>query len=103
MQASMHEAKTSLSQLVERAVAGEEVILTKGKARIPVARIVPVDHSETAEKAPLRKRPLGLYAGQIDIGPEFFEPLPDEELDLWEVPIVSTWKTNDGPEPREGE
>jgi hypothetical protein len=25
-----------------------------------------------------------LYKGQFDIGPEFFDPLPDEELALWE-------------------
>jgi len=30
------------------------------------------------------KRPIGLYKGLIDIGPEFFDPLPDEELALWE-------------------
>jgi hypothetical protein len=32
----------------------------------------------------MRERPIGLYKGQIDIGPEFFEPLPEEELALWE-------------------
>jgi hypothetical protein len=32
----------------------------------------------------VRERPIGLYKGQIDIGPEFFDPLPDEELALWE-------------------
>jgi hypothetical protein len=30
------------------------------------------------------KRPIGLYKGQFEIGPEFFDPLPDEELALWE-------------------
>lgn len=30
------------------------------------------------------ERRIGLYKGQIDIGPEFFEPLPEEELALWE-------------------
>jgi antitoxin (DNA-binding transcriptional repressor) of toxin-antitoxin stability system len=78
MQATMHEAKTQLSKLVERALAGEEVILTHGKSRTPTVKLVPV-------KAPLtRERPIGLYKGQIDIGPEFFEPLPEEELALWE-------------------
>jgi prevent-host-death family protein len=94
MEATMHEAKTALSRLVARAAAGEDIILTKGKARIPVARIVPINppvHSPNAQKA---KRPLGLYAGQISIGPEFFEPLPEEELALWEAPIVSTWSSN---------
>jgi len=78
MEATMHEAKTQLSKLVERALAGEEVILTHGRNRTPAVKLVPV-------KAPrLRRRPIGLFKGQIEIGPEFFEPLPEEELALWE-------------------
>jgi antitoxin (DNA-binding transcriptional repressor) of toxin-antitoxin stability system len=78
MEATMHEAKTQLSKLVERALAGEEVILTHGKCRTPMVKLVPV-------KPPLKhERPIGLYKGQIEIGPEFFEPLPEEELALWE-------------------
>jgi antitoxin (DNA-binding transcriptional repressor) of toxin-antitoxin stability system len=78
MEATMHEAKTQLSKLVERAIAGEEVILTRGRKRIPAVKLVAV------APAPMRKRPIGLYKGQIDIGPEFFEPLPEEEIALWE-------------------
>lgn len=78
MEATMHEAKTQLSKLVERALAGEEVILTHGRNRTPVVKLV-------AMKAPaIHERPIGLYKGQIEIGPEFFEPLPEEELALWE-------------------
>jgi len=78
MEATMHEAKTQLSKLVERALAGEEVILTRGRKRTPAVKLVAV--------APVqgRSRPIGLYKGQIDIGPEFFEPLPENELALWE-------------------
>lgn len=86
MEATMHEAKTSLSELVARARAGEEIILTHGKTRTPVARIVPIDPSVKAES---NKRPIGLYAGQIDIGPEFFEPLSEEELALWKGPLTA--------------
>ncbi len=78
MEATMHEAKTQLSKLVERALAGEEVILTRGRKRTPAVKLVAV------APAPKRERPFGLYKGQIDIGPEFFEPLPEEELALWE-------------------
>ena len=38
----------------------------------------------SARTSPKRERPIGLYKGQIDIGPEFFEPLPEKELALWE-------------------
>ena len=78
MEATMHQAKTQLSKLVERAIAGEEVILTRGRKRTPTVKLVAV------EPVSKRERPIGLYKGQIDIGQEFFEPLPEEELALWE-------------------
>ncbi len=78
MEATMHEAKTNLSKLVARALAGEDVILTHGKKRIPAVKLVPV----TAKRS--QGRPIGLYKGQIDLGPSFFEPLPEEELRRWE-------------------
>jgi hypothetical protein len=34
--------------------------------------------------APKGKRVFGALRGKIAIGPEFFEPLPPEELDPWE-------------------
>jgi antitoxin (DNA-binding transcriptional repressor) of toxin-antitoxin stability system len=74
----MHEAKTKLSELVARALAGEEIVLTRGRKRAPVVKLVPV--GAVTE----RKRPIGLYKGKIEIGPEFFEPLPEEELARWE-------------------
>jgi hypothetical protein len=30
------------------------------------------------------KREFGAMAGKISIGPEFFEPLPEDELDPWD-------------------
>lgn len=71
---TIHAAKTNLSKLVARAEAGEEIVLARGKA--PVARIIPV--------APKPKRKFGRLKGKIRIGPEFFEPLPEDELKLWE-------------------
>ena len=90
MEATMHEAKTQLSKLVLRMLAGEEVILTRGRKRVPVAKLVAVEHPLPAgevRSVPAfknGKRPIGIYKGQFDIGPEFFDPLPEEELALWE-------------------
>jgi antitoxin (DNA-binding transcriptional repressor) of toxin-antitoxin stability system len=90
MEATMHEAKTQLSKLVELALAGEEVILTRGRKRVPAVKLVavkpglPAGEIRTLPVFKNGKRPIGLYKGQIEIGPEFFEPLPDEELALWE-------------------
>ena len=70
---SIHVAKTNLSKLIARAEAGEEIIIARG--RKPVAKLVPL--------APKPKRVFGALRGKIAIGPEFFEPLPPEELDPW--------------------
>ena len=71
---TVHVAKTNLSKLIERAQAGEEIIIARGAA--PVVRLIPV--------VPVPHRQFGLYRGLATIGPEFFEPLPDEELRVWE-------------------
>ena len=93
MKATMHEAKTSLSKLVARARAGEEVILTHGRSQTPVARIVPLNEAETPK---LKERPIGLFKGQFEIPDSFFDPMTEEELALWEAPIVSSWTDNNG-------
>lgn len=72
---TVHKAKTQLSKLIAEAEAGEHVVITRGdKAAV---RLVPV-----GEPAP--KRVFGALAGKVKVGPEFFEPLPAEELDAWD-------------------
>jgi prevent-host-death family protein len=66
---NLYEAKTNLSRLVERAAAGEEIVIAK--AGRPLARLVPLAKRTTP-------RPLGLYAGQVWIGDDFNDPLPDD-------------------------
>ena len=72
---TIHQAKTNLSRLIERASAGEEIIIARGSK--PVARLVPVG-------AIKGKRQPGSLKGKLEIGPEFFEPLPEDELKGWE-------------------
>ncbi len=47
---NMHEAKTHLSRLVDRAAAGEEIVI--GKAGRPVVRLVPYKSSPTPKRKP---------------------------------------------------
>jgi prevent-host-death family protein len=75
---TIHKAKTNLSKLIEEVRAGGEVVIAKGDT--PVARLVPF------EPVPKPQRRPGRLKGLISIGPEFFEPLPDEELELWNNP-----------------
>jgi prevent-host-death family protein len=73
---TIHEAKTNLSKLIARAEAGEEIIIARGK--VPVARLTAV-----APEKP-RRQP-GRLKGLINIPDSFwFDPLPEEELKLWE-------------------
>lgn len=69
---NVHQAKTHLSRLLDRAHAGERVIIAKNGE--PYAQLCPLE-------APPRRQP-GLLAGKI--GDEFFDPLPEEELEAWE-------------------
>ena len=71
----VHEAKTNLSKLIEQACRGEEVIIARGMT--PVVRLVALG------KAQGRRQP-GVLRGKLRVGPEFFEPLPAEELGAWE-------------------
>ncbi|GHD17494.1 type II toxin-antitoxin system Phd/YefM family antitoxin [Tianweitania populi] len=74
MQVTVHAAKTNLSKLIEAALSGEEVIIAKGK--LPVVKIVPVAQGQFK---------VGLLKDQLTgTGPDFFEPMSDDELALWE-------------------
>jgi len=75
MKVTIHAAKTTLSQLIERAHAGEEVVISRGD--VPVARLVPI------LEQPFGRRP-GTLRGLVKIPDAFFEPLPADELDLWD-------------------
>ena len=74
--ATIFEAKTNLSELIQSALRGEEVQITSGRERKPVVRLVPVEPKSA-------KRRIGFLKGKGSVGPEFFEPLPEEELRLW--------------------
>ncbi len=69
MRVDIHEAKTHLSRLVDRAAAGEEIII--GRAGKPVARLV-------ALEPPAENRTLGVWKGQVWVSPDFDEE--DREL-----------------------
>lgn len=73
---NVYQAKTKLSELIDRAAAGEEIVIARHGR--PVARLV-------AYKPRARKRRrLGLLAGKWNIPDDFDDPLPDDVLDAFE-------------------
>jgi len=73
---NVHNAKTHFSKLLDRAHAGEEIILAK--AGKPYARLVPL------EKPKVERRPGRLKLSKPIPDGFFFDPLPEEELRAWE-------------------
>ena len=73
----MHEAKSTLSQLVQRAAGGEVILIgPHGKAE---AKLVPLGAA-----APLRVR-IGLLRGRLHVPDDFDAPLPADTLDSFEA------------------
>ena len=64
-------AEARLSGLIDRACAGEEIVIAWDEQRM--VRLVPVEEPQA------RKR-HGSMKGLVRIGPEFFEPIPPGEL-----------------------
>jgi prevent-host-death family protein len=73
---NIHDAKTHLSRYVERVERGESFLLCK--RNVPIAEIRPIPKPATG------RRPIGLAKGTFEVSDEFFEPLPEELLDLFE-------------------
>jgi prevent-host-death family protein len=68
---NLYEAKTRLSELVDRAAAGEEIVIAK--AGSPKARLVPLSRIGKPRKP-------GGWEGQVWIADDFDAPLPTDVL-----------------------
>ena len=69
---NIHEAKTNFSKLLLRVHNGENIIIAK--AGTPYAKLVPIN--------PVKQRVAGIAKGAVT--DDFFEPLPEDELQSWE-------------------
>ena len=69
MKVSVYEAKSKLSQMINRALEGEEVVITRNGV-------------EVVKLAPVQKKKqdwIGMYDGQIKIHDNFDDPLEEFE------------------------
>jgi prevent-host-death family protein len=70
---NLYDAKARLSRLIDRATAGEDIVI--GRAGKPLVRLVPVDD--------LHPRVPGLLKG-LNVPDAVFDPLPEDEQAAWE-------------------
>jgi prevent-host-death family protein len=68
MTANVHEAKTQLSRLIDRAEAGEDIVIAR--AGKPVVRLI------AYKPDALPKRTPGIWEGKVKMSPDFDE-LPE--------------------------
>ncbi|MDP3404944.1 MAG: type II toxin-antitoxin system prevent-host-death family antitoxin [Brevundimonas sp.] len=74
---TVHEAKTHLSRLIAAAERGEEVVICRGTT--PVVKLTPLN-----TVLPREPRKSGRLKDNGSFDDTFFDPLPEDELRLWE-------------------
>jgi prevent-host-death family protein len=73
---NIYEAKTRLSQLIDIAASGEDVVLCRnGK---PLVRITRLESTK-------RRIKFGVFKGKVNIADDFDAPLPDSVLANFEA------------------
>ncbi|MFX0543830.1 type II toxin-antitoxin system Phd/YefM family antitoxin [Roseovarius sp. S4756] len=73
MEYNIHTAKSQLSKLIEAALAGEEVVISKGSK--PVVRLTAI---------PQGGFKFGTLKGKIKTSPDFLGPMYEDEMATWE-------------------
>jgi prevent-host-death family protein len=75
---NVFEIKAKLSEYLDRAAKGERIVICRHNK--PVAELRAVEEART------QPRPVGVLPGRptFDVPASFFEPLPDEDLHLWD-------------------
>ena len=68
---NIYDAKTRLSQLVDKAASGEDVVVSRnGKPLVRITRL----------EGPKRRIAFGLLKGKVTVAADFDSPLPDQDL-----------------------
>ena len=89
----VYEAKTRFSELIDRAAAGEEIVIAK--AGTPVARIVPLP----PPPQPRRRPGPGQLKGKIWVADDFDDPLPPEIQKYFDDPVIFPPDDDEEPTP----
>ena len=76
MQVNIYQAKAQLSYLLDRALAGETIVIAR--AGKPLARLTPLTGPAGATRSGVRLG--GLRATPLRLAPDFHAPMRDEDL-----------------------
>lgn len=75
---NIHQAKTHLSRLIEEALAGEEIVIAKaGQPKVKLTVVA----DQPAFRTPWEG--FGCMRGQIWIADNAFDPMREEEIEMW--------------------
>ena len=77
---TIREAQATFSQILSKALRGEEVIIARGK--MPVAKLVPIPSVTVPHR---KQRKPGRWKGKISFSADAFDPLSKEELAEWGI------------------
>ena len=76
---ALEKAQQDLHALLQRALAGEDIVIQTDDRQV---RLSPVPAPPAFDEATARRRGYGSMKGKLVVGPEFYEPLSDEECGL---------------------
>ncbi|QDO96922.1 type II toxin-antitoxin system prevent-host-death family antitoxin [Ferrovibrio terrae] len=82
IQVNIHEAKTTLSKLIEAAERGEEVVIAR--AGKPAVRLV---MAQTDAAKPKRRRGFGAWKGKVWYAPDYDQADAEIEKDFYSTPV----------------
>jgi antitoxin (DNA-binding transcriptional repressor) of toxin-antitoxin stability system len=78
---TLDKAKDDLPALVERALAGEEIVIEAADKRVRLApEAVPEPATVGFDEETAKRRGYGSMKGQFEVPDSFFDPLPEDEL-----------------------
>jgi prevent-host-death family protein len=95
LKVNVFEIKAKLSEYIDRAVKGERIVICRHNRPVAELRAIQEVRSEARPIGPLPGRPT------FAVPATFFEPLTDQELDLWErgTPLRAGRRTHDNNRP----
>jgi antitoxin (DNA-binding transcriptional repressor) of toxin-antitoxin stability system len=79
---TLEKARQELPALIERVLAGEEIVICSQDIAVRLTPVTTVSPRPDTGPTPKSYRGRGALKGQLVVGPEFFDPMSDEECGI---------------------